>query len=348
MAPVTRRTAAALAGGGLLALVVGLIWAGRPAHTDRAGIDPAVAHLNAPGRMAGALSEGWFGHSGLRLHYVEAGTGPTIVLLHGFPSYWLSFARQVEMLAKAHHVVAIDGLGAGRSDAPVAIAPYRLAAMAAQIMALVDHLDAPAIHLVGHDWGAALAFGIAQNYPDRIKSVTGLGAPPLPIMLDGLRSDPAVQRQAAYVETLKRVGPLPNLAMRSGRRIWTGAYQPMVQRGELTAAEGALFRAATADPRRTAAHVNWYRANIPAPDRIGDTDYWPARQVVLPMPAQLIWGDRDRAFAPAYAAKAAALGGKMQVVRLPGVGHWPHIERAGIVNAAIASIVSRAEAQPAA
>ncbi len=320
------------------------IWAQSPVTVDKDIADPAVAYLNQDGRLAGQMKEGYFASSGNSLHYVEAGSGDPIVFLHGFPSYWFSFARQIEALSSSHRIIAIDGLGAGRSDAPIDHGQYRLDTMADHVVALLDVLEIESAHLVGHDWGAAFAFGIAQRHPERVKSVTGIAAPPQEVLIEAMATSQEIRAKAAYVERLKRANSILIVATGGHKQVWKGAYEPLVSSGAMTPEEGAIFREVTSDPRRLNAHINWYRANIPAPDEIERSAYWPARRARLEMPALLIWGTQDRVFDPLYAELFLERGDMTRVLEIESVGHWPQFERAEIVTDAIKTIVEDASA----
>ncbi len=318
-----------------------LYWSRTPVVPDRSTVDPALVYLNNRTPPNGRLTEGYFRHNNQTLHYVAGGSGETIVFLHGFPSYWFSFVRQIEALSGRYHVIAIDGLGAGKSDAPTDPARYRLDAMSADVIALLDHLGVEKAHLVGHDWGAAFAFGLAQQHPDRFKTVTGLSAPPISVLLEALSSNNAIRQRASYVERIKRANPVVIVATGGIKRVWTGAYEPLVRNGSLTELEGALFRQATGNARRLDAHINWYRANIPAPEAIDDSDFWPSRSARLHVPAQVIWGENDAIFPADYVPMIAAISDRVVFRKIEDAGHWPHVEKAGAVTAAIADWVEQ-------
>ena len=323
-----------LAGAGLF------LWASSPLTIDRNAPGVALLHANNIASGSQLYQEGWFDHDGRALHYVEAGEGEIILFIHGFPSFWYSFFPQMEEFKNGYRVVAIDGLGAGRSDAPRDVAAYRLEAMAAHVDALIDHLGADKVHLVGHDWGAAFALGFAQRYPERVMSVTAMSAPPQNIILKLLQENEHERNVFAYVERFKNANPLLLLASGIEQRIWDGAYGPLAEAGKLSPEEGALFRHATRDPRRVDAHINWYRANIPAFDKIKSADYWPAVEAHVAAPALFIWGTEDPIITPAVVAEIEAMSENMEMVSLEGVGHWPHVEETQAVNAAIRGLFS--------
>lgn len=330
---------------GLLVLAIvgtasAFTWSLVPAQADASRPDPTVVHANKLGANDHPFRESYFEYAGHSLHYVEAGEGDLVLFIHGFPSYWFSFIRQMEALKSDYRVVAIDGLAAGKSDAPLDVDVYKLKNMAAHVHALIDHLGAETVHIVGHDWGATFAFGFAQRYPDRVASVTGLSAPPQNALLNLLRSDPALRKTSDYIERLKKANPLLIVALGGDKQVWKGAFQPLVEKGYLTVKEGEIFRKPTGNPKRIDAHINWYRANIPAFDAIENKDFWPSRDARLTTASQIIWGENDRVFAREYAAAATAAADDMRILPLKDVGHWPQFERPEIVTEAIARLIA--------
>lgn len=323
-----------------LAALIATKWAMTPARPDITRPDAAIVQLNDRNNDSDPYKEDYFQHAGHSLHYVEAGKGELVLFLHGFPSYWLSFLRQMDALKDDYHVVAIDGLGTGKSDAPRDVESYKLENMAQHVLALIDHLGADKVHLVGHDWGSTFAFGFAQRYPDRVASVTGLSAPPQNVLLHLMETEPELRKTSGYIERLKQANPLLIVALGGDKQVWTGAYEPLVAAGHMTAEEGELFRGPTGNPKRINAHINWYRANIPSFDAIGDKSFWPSRNARLRMPAQIIWGNKDRVFAREYAENITAYADDIKLLPLADVGHWPHWERSAAVTDAIGNLIS--------
>lgn len=115
---------------------------------------------------------------GARIHYVEAGEGPMVLLVHGFPESWYSWRHQLVSLADAgYRAVAIDVRGYGRSSAPLAIDEYRMVRLVADNVGLVAALGEERAVVVGHDWGAPIAWTTALLRPDVFHAVAGLSVP---------------------------------------------------------------------------------------------------------------------------------------------------------------------------
>lgn len=124
--------------------------------------------------------------NGITLHVAESGDGPLVLLLHGWPELWYSWRRQLLALAEAgYHAIAPDIRGYGQSDTPIALDAYSMRNLLADIEGLLDALGERDAVLVGHDWGATIAWNVAALRPERCRAVVGmsvpyLGRPPVP------------------------------------------------------------------------------------------------------------------------------------------------------------------------
>jgi pimeloyl-ACP methyl ester carboxylesterase len=115
---------------------------------------------------------------GVRIHYVEQGSGPLVVLVHGFPESWWSYRHQLGPLAEAgYRAVAIDVRGYGRSSKPPAVEAYRMTCLAGDVLGVVRALGESQAVVVGHDWGAPIAWNAAQHRPDVFRALATLSVP---------------------------------------------------------------------------------------------------------------------------------------------------------------------------
>jgi pimeloyl-ACP methyl ester carboxylesterase len=308
----------------------------------KAAADPAVALANAQARGPQRYRQGWFGRGDTRLHYVEVGSGPLVILYHGFPSFWYCWFDQMEALKARYRVVAVDGLGANLSAKPEALESYRVPALAAQLDALARHLNGKRrFTLAGHDWGAALAFAFAQAYPARLRGVAGFSAPPFNQFLDLVRYDAAQQARSAYMQRFRALTLADIRARDVPSAIFAQAYGALIASGALSEAEAELFRKALADPAAIHGGMNWYRANIPPFAEISDSDYWPARGTNLTVPALLVWGNDDQTFTPSFLNLFEALEPRPQLVRIDGMNHWTTMESGTEATDALTAFVDR-------
>ncbi|MBQ3379871.1 MAG: alpha/beta hydrolase [Clostridia bacterium] len=122
-----------------------------------------------------ALKDGTVKANGQRIHYVEAGEGPMALLVHGFPEFWYSWKHQLLALSKAgYRAVAIDTRGVGRSSKPEDYAQYTLKNLACDCAETVKALGEKKAAIIGHDWGAIIAWSAAWFYPECFSGVVGI------------------------------------------------------------------------------------------------------------------------------------------------------------------------------
>src|SRR5919109_4745133 len=116
--------------------------------------------------------------NGIRMHLAEQGTGPLVVLCHGFPESWYSWRHQLPALARAgYHAVAPDMRGYGHTDAPADVDRYTTLHLVGDMVGLLDALGEEQAVIVGHDWGANVAWNAALMRPDRFPAVIVLSIP---------------------------------------------------------------------------------------------------------------------------------------------------------------------------
>ncbi len=116
--------------------------------------------------------------NGINMHIAEAGAGPLVLMVHGWPESWYSWRHQIKALAEAgYHAVAPDIRGYGRTDCPEPIESYRMQEIMADLTGLLDALDEKTAVIVGHDWGSMIAWYSAVLHPDRYRAVVAMSVP---------------------------------------------------------------------------------------------------------------------------------------------------------------------------
>lgn len=119
--------------------------------------------------------------NGIDIHLAEAGRGPAVVLCHGFPETWYSWRHQIPALAQAgYRAIAMDMRGFGGTSAPERVDDYTMLHLVGDVIGVLDSLDLPKAVVIGHDWGAPVAWNTALMRPDRIRGVAGLSVPYTP------------------------------------------------------------------------------------------------------------------------------------------------------------------------
>ncbi len=327
---------------GLLIIALALtVWALWPISVDTSEPDPAVVLANELTTSQGKYSEGYVGEEGSRIHYISAGQGEPIIFLHGFPSYWFTMFGLMEEFKAAHQVIAVDGLGVGKSDAPRAVDAYKLEKLVAHLDAVIAELGLDRPHLVGHDWGAAVSTAYAQAYPTKVKTVTLIGALPLNTLLTRIEKDAEHRELFSYADTFSKANPVLLKALGVQNNIWTDIYAPFLEQGFITEQQGERFRKDIGKPHRLNRFINWYRANFPDLENIQDEDFWPERATRLTVPAQFIYGENDQVVTKALVEDLKANTDTLKVIALPEVAHRPHYEEKAIVANAIRSLIAQ-------
>ena len=169
--------------------------------------------------MAEDIAGPWSHHqaivNGVRLHYVEAGEGPLVVLLHGFPEFWYAWRDQIPALAAAgYRVVAPDMRGYNLSEKPPGVTSYRLEHLTADVAALIRQLGAERATVVGHDWGGAVAWQLPVFHPEVVERLAVLNAPHPGALLRELRTLEQLRR--SWYIAFFQLPWLPELALRAG------------------------------------------------------------------------------------------------------------------------------------
>ena len=263
----------------------------------------------------------------LRLHYVEAGSGPLIIFYHGFPLYWFSFHHQMKALKGHYRVVALDGLGVNLSSKPAELSHYKISNLTRQVDELARSLvGEDKFYLVGHDWGAALAWSFAQYYPERLHKVVGINAPPTNQLLHLLQTNAEQRSRSDYMWSMREGKTHQMITENGGNLLWQNAYAGLRKLDHFTAEHDEYFRQALAQPGAVDGGINWYRANVPPKDNIQDAEFWPAKDAKTNVPALLIWGETDTTFVEEFIDVLGLYASNLEVKRIPGVGHTPMLE----------------------
>lgn len=236
--------------------------------------------------------------------------GEVALLLHGFPEDRHCWDGVVPALAGAgYRVLAFDQRGYSPKARPHARSAYKLSRLAGDVLALADAAGAKRFHLVGHDWGAALAWYVAAHYPGRLLSVASLSVPhPEAFLRAFISSNQAARSWYMAAFQLPRLPEL-GLSRRGGEAMRTALI-----RSGLDPNSAARYAARAADPADMRGPLNWYRA-LPFDLR--------ERSGRCEVPALFIWSDRDR-----FVSRAAAelcghyVTGPYRFEVLEGVSHW--------------------------
>jgi epoxide hydrolase 4 len=264
----------------------------------------------------------------VRLHYVEAGEGPLVLLLHGFPQFWYQWRHQIPALVEADfRVVAPDMRGYNLSDKPPGVQAYRIELLARDVERLILACGERTAVVVGHDWGAIAAWIAAMRRPGRVERLAILNVPHPARSLDGLLS-PMQLLRSSYMFFFQ-IPRLPEEVIRAGdfALLRTVFRSDPVRSEAFTAEDIVRYIEAIARPGALTATINYYRALLRYP---GETRALLQR---VEAPVLVIWGERDRFLSRRLAEPPHLwVPNLIRVKRLPDASHWVAEDRPLEVN----------------
>ena len=266
--------------------------------------------------------------NGVRLHWVEAGEGPLVVLLHGFPEFWYGWRNQIPALAAAgYRVVAPDLRGFGRSEKPAGAEHYRSEEVTGDVVGLIRQAGAESATVVGHDWGGAVAWLVALNHPQVVDRLVIANSPHPAVFMRALRS-PGQLLRSSYM-ALFNVPVLPELALRAGEfAALRWALRAGSRPGSFTDADLDRYAEAYAIPGALSGGLAYYRAMGRA---IARSRGRPVRNRTIDAPTLVVWGADDPVLAPELADPGDRVPNR-RVEMVPGAGHFVHADAADRFN----------------
>jgi epoxide hydrolase 4 len=277
--------------------------------------------------MRGPGEHGWADVGGVRLHYVQAGRGPLVVLLHGFPEFWYAWRHQLAALAAAgFRALAPDLRGYNESAKPPGVEAYRVERLADDIAGLIAHAGDARAHVVGHDWGGLVAWWLAMHRPDLVGRLAILNAPHPAALLRELRTPGQLLR--SWYTFFFQLPALPELVLRAGDYALLGRLlrrQP-ARPGAFTEEDIRRYKEALSRPGALTAALNYYRAAF----RHRGEQARALRPVVAP--TLLIWGERDRYLGVRLTERLEGWVPDLRVERLPEASHWVQSDAPEQVN----------------
>jgi pimeloyl-ACP methyl ester carboxylesterase len=264
-----------------------------------------------------------------------------VVLLHGFPECWLSWRFQIPALANAgFRVVAPDMRGYNLSGRPRPVAAYHTDKLAADVRALIAERGAARAFVVGHDWGAAVAWFTAMTYPDVVERLAILNLPH-PRRMVWMLANP-VQLLRSWYMLFFQLPWLPERMFPLLQRLYFNMERD-ARSGAFSAADLAQYAEAWSQPDAARAMINYYRAAF------GQSPTAALRNIrPIHTPSLVIWGERDRYLGKRLAEPGAAdVPGLERVVRLPAASHWVHHDEPEQVSQLLIEFFSRSPSRDA-
>ena len=267
-------------------------------------------------------ADGFVDSGGVRIHYVTRGTGPLVILLHGFPDFWYSWRGQIPALARHFQVVAVDLRGYNLSDQPKGLENYTMDKLVGDVDAVVKHFKKDKAVIVGHDWGGIIAWTFAMTHSDQTDRLVILNLPHPKCLQRELAKNPEQQKNSAYARQFQKDGRalLPDGS--------TVALTPELL--ALWVKDEAARKKYIEAFRRSSIEemVNYYKANYPRPPYTDEIDYPPVKCPVL-----MFHGLGDPFLLPGALNDTWRYVEKhLTLVTVPKAGHWVHHDAADLVT----------------
>jgi pimeloyl-ACP methyl ester carboxylesterase len=261
----------------------------------------------------------------IRMHYVTAGSGPLLLLLHGFPEFWYSWRHQIAALSPHFTVVAPDLRGYNDTDKPTW--GYELDVLVADVLELMRALEHERAIVVGHDWGGLLAWTLAMSHPQRVERLAVLNAPHPALMLKAIRTNPRQMVRSLYV-ALFQLPWLPEwlLSANDYALIDWALRGTTVRQDAFSAGDIHAYKDAISKPGALTAALNWYRALW------YDRSYLRSLPMQVTMPTLLLWGESDHALGTELTYGTEQYVPDLRIQYIPACSHWVQQDQPELVN----------------
>lgn len=278
---------------------------------------------------------------GIRLHYAECGSGTDLViLLHGFPECWYSWRHQLPVLGERYHVVAPDMRGYNLSDKPSGVESYRIESLVKDVVGLINYFDKGKAAIVGHDWGAGVAWAVAQRHPELVSRLVAMQVPP-----------PAAWRANFTLRQLRHSWymfffQLPRLpewwaSANDFARVEKMYKETSIRPGAFTDEDIAVYKEALRQPGALTGGINYYRANVFRSLFRGGVETRNEADGKIRVPTLFIYGEQDMAVLPETVRDVGRfVDAPYRELRISDSGHWVQNEAIEEVNEALLKFLS--------
>ena len=288
--------------------------------------------------------------SGITMNVALAGAedAPPVILMHGFPESHRTWARVAPLLADRFRLIMPDLRGFGDSDRPQGVAAYSTDMLVADVLALADALSVDRFALVGHDWGGAVAWAAALRGNPRIARLAIINSPHPAIFQRSIIEDDAQRAASQYISAFRDPGMEAQVARMGVDHFFDKSFRNHVDLTTIGPGERAQSISDWSRPGALTSMFNWYRAShitIPALGEDAPLPDWVRRGVPkLKIPVRIIWGLDDKALLPVQLDGIGEIGDDVEVVPLPGVGHFAPWQAPVEVANALAPFLEPAQA----
>lgn len=271
------------------------------------------------------VKHGYADSNGVKIHYATMGSGPLVVMIHGFPDFWYTWRNQMEALADSYQVVAIDQRGYNLSDKPAGVENYDMRLLVGDVIAVIRSFGKEKAIIVGHDWGGAVSWTLAMNAPQYVDKLIILNLPHLRGLRRELAHNPDQQKSSAYARAFQQPDAASKMKVEQ-LTFWVkdaDAKQKYLEAFKRSDMEAML---------------NYYKRNYPRePYTDDDSPIMKVKSSVL-----MIHGLKDTALLPgALNDTWAWLEKDLTLVTVPDAGHFVQADAADFVSKTMKAWLAR-------
>ncbi|WP_170390518.1 alpha/beta fold hydrolase [Ruegeria arenilitoris] len=262
---------------------------------------------------------------------------PTLLMLHGFPEYGGAWSDLAPHLSDRFHCIAPDQRGYGQSWAPEGISNYALSRLVSDMVALIEQFGGPVI-VLGHDWGASVAYGLAMFHPKLVsRLIIANGVHPVPFQRE-LAAGGKQSEASQYINRLRTPDAAEFLSADNFAKL-EQFFRHGMGLDWLSDARMGDYRTEWARPGRLDAMLNWYRASPLVVAEPGapctDLPELPVDRLRVRCPHLLLWGPRDKALLPECTDGLEEFAPNLTRMQIDGTDHWLHHQKPQAVADAI-------------
>lgn len=284
-----------------------------------------VAGQNQPLPIEKQVSSHFATNNGVRIHYVSMGSGPLVVMIHGFPDYWLTWRHQMDALKRTHRIIALDQRGYNLSDKPKGVENYTAEKLVGDVAAVIKAVGEEKAVVVGHDWGGAVAWTFAMTKPEMTEKLIVLNLPHPRGFARELANNPEQRKNSEYASEFQREGAHTNLTAEALAR-WV--KDDAARARYIEAFKKSDFEAM----------LNYYKANYPREPYSEDT----RPMVKVKAPVLVVHGLQDKFLLHgALNDNWSQVEQDFTLVTVPNAGHFVQHDAAEFVTRTIVKWLER-------
>lgn len=286
---------------------------------------PTSAEAAEPPSIESLVTHGSAENGGVKIHFASTGSGPLVVMIHGFPDFWFTWRHQMLALRDRYQVVALDQRGYNLSDRPKGVEQYDMKLLAEDVAAVIRAQGRTNAVVMGHDWGGAVAWNFAMSHPEMTERLVILNLPHPRGFLHELASNPQQQANSSYARQFQKEGAHETL---TAEALAGWVKDPVAKEKYLEAFRRSDFEAM----------LNYYKRNYPREPYVEPQQTFPKVQC----PVLLIHGLGDKALlSGALNNTWDWIGSDLTLVTIPGAGHFVQHDATELVNRSIRAWMGR-------